>query len=112
MAHRAAKNPQRDAEAVTDLDHVIDFGLAQLLDDAAGFEGINLGRVLFWHADLGEQSGVGFCRVRDRRFRHAAPQLLHDDLAFFLAVDPLLIGREAHANRLHALGRAQVDGDG
>src|SRR5581483_11974530 len=69
-------------------------------------------RILLWHADLGEQRSVGFCRVGDRRFGDPAPQLLHDDLALLLAVDPLVISREPHANRLHALGRAEVDGDG
>jgi hypothetical protein len=96
--HRAARTRIVTRKPSPACDHVVDIGLAQLLDDPAGLEGVHLGRVLLGHSDLGEQRGVGFCRVRDRRFGDAPPQLLHDDLALLLAVDPLLVSRKSHAD--------------
>jgi hypothetical protein len=61
VAHRAAEDAHRHTEAVAHLDHVIDIGLAQLLDHPARLESVDLEHILFRHPDPREQRGVGFC---------------------------------------------------
>jgi hypothetical protein len=105
----AAQHACRDAEGIAGLDHVVDFGLAELIDDPAGFERIDCR--FFAVTDLAEQRRIAILRVGDGRFGDAAAELLDDYLPAALALRPLRIGWEADSDGLQTFRGMQVDGD-